>query len=109
MNGFELNDVKIKLNHGQFPTIEFIMPLVDDHEGNPEKISCLLQTNCLRVVQQIQDIYNIRIGSIELPSNGEKKLKKLLIIVYVGNKNELVLKYSHGRQPKSNIVYLQRT
>ena len=68
---FELNDVKIKLNCGLSPTVEFIMPPVDDYEGNPQKISCLLQTNCLRVVQQVQDIYNMCIGPIELSSNGE--------------------------------------
>ena len=68
---FELNNVKIKLNCGQSPSVEFIMPPVDDYEGNPEKIYCLLQTNCQEVVQQIQNIYNMRIGPIELSSNGE--------------------------------------
>ncbi len=68
---FELNGIKIKLNAGLSPTVEFIMPPVDDYEGNPQKISCLLQTNCLNVVRQVQNIYNMHIGLIELSSNGE--------------------------------------
>jgi len=68
---FELNDVKIKLNCGQSPTVEFIMPPMDDYEGNPHAIYCSLQTNCLQVVQQIQTIYNMSIGSIELSSKAE--------------------------------------
>jgi predicted transcriptional regulator len=68
---FELNDVKIKLNHGQSPTIEFIMPPVDDYEGNPQKIYCILQTQCMHVVQQIENVYNMDIGALELSSNGE--------------------------------------
>jgi hypothetical protein len=68
---FEFNDVKIKLNCGLSPTVEFIMPPVDDYEGNPHAIYCSLQTNCLQVVQQIETIYNMRIGPIELSSDGE--------------------------------------
>jgi predicted transcriptional regulator len=68
---YEFNDVEIKLNCGQSPTVEFIMPPMEDYEGNPHAIYCLLQTNCLSVIQQIQTIHKMSIGPIELSSNGE--------------------------------------
>jgi predicted transcriptional regulator len=68
---FELNEITVKLNHGQFPTLEFIMPPMEDYEGNPQKICCILQTQCMHLVQQIESAYNMDIGTLELSSTGE--------------------------------------
>ena len=68
---FQLDEIKLKLNCGISPTMEFIMPPIDDYEGNPHKIYCFLQEQCHETVKRLEHIYGLKVGPLELSSQGE--------------------------------------
>jgi len=61
--------VKVKLNHGASPTIEFLPAAIDGND--PNKIYIKLFSDCTEVAKHLEQILDMQIGMIELSSKGE--------------------------------------
>jgi predicted transcriptional regulator len=69
----EISGIKVNLNTGKEPTIEFIMPPTDASgpDDKPNTIYIRLVQQCDQVAKQLEVRLGIRIGRLELSSNGE--------------------------------------
>jgi predicted transcriptional regulator len=69
----EISGIKVNLNVGKQPTIEFIMPPTDasDPDDTPNTVYVRLVQQCDQVAKQLEVRLGIRIGRLELSSNGE--------------------------------------
>lgn len=68
----QLNGLKIKVNDGKSPTIEFIVPSMNDFENNPTKLYCTLLQECQEVAKKLEELFDMKIGGpMELSDKGE--------------------------------------
>jgi hypothetical protein len=65
----EINGIKLHINHGINPTIEFIPPPLDG--DNPENLRIKLLQDCIQIAYELEDRLNMKIGRLELSSKGE--------------------------------------
>jgi hypothetical protein len=66
-----VDEINVKLNDANQPTIEFIVPAYDDYENNPIKLYCALLVKCQDVARRLEELLKMKIGSLELSSKGE--------------------------------------
>lgn len=65
----EVDGIKLHINHGNNPTIEFIPPPLDG--DNPENLRIKLLQDCMKVAQELEDRLDMKFGRLELSSKGE--------------------------------------
>jgi hypothetical protein len=65
----EINGIKLHINHGNNPTIEFIPPPVDG--DSPDSLHIKLLQDCILIAQELEDRLNMKFGRLELSSKGE--------------------------------------
>ena len=65
----EVDSIKIKLNNGKYPTIEFLPDSVDGDD--PYRLYCSLILTCNDVARNLEQTLDMRIGRLELSSKGE--------------------------------------
>jgi hypothetical protein len=65
----EVGGVKVILNHGNNPTIEFLPAAIDGED--PLKLYFMLFSDCNEVANNLQQIFDMQIGRLELSSKGE--------------------------------------
>jgi hypothetical protein len=65
----EVGIVKVKLNDGNNPTIEFIPAAIDGND--PLNLYFRLFSDCNEVAKHLQQILDMQIGMLELSSKGE--------------------------------------
>jgi predicted transcriptional regulator len=65
----EVGSVKVKLNDGDNPTIEFLPTAVDGTD--PIRLYCSLLLDCNDVAKHFEQIFDMQIGRLELSSKGE--------------------------------------
>ena len=65
----EVGSVKVKLNHGEKPTIEFLPGAIDGRE--PIKLYIKLFSDCDKVARNFEQIFDMQIGELELSSKAE--------------------------------------
>lgn len=65
----EVNSVKVKLNDGDTPTIEFLPTAI---EGNDHlQLYIKLYSDCEKVAKHLEQIFDMQIGELELSSKAE--------------------------------------
>jgi hypothetical protein len=62
-------DIKVHINMGKIPTIEFIPGPVDG--DNPDSLRLRLLQDCTDVARNLEDRLDMEIGRLELSSRGE--------------------------------------
>jgi hypothetical protein len=65
----EVGSVKVKLNDGDNPTIEFLPAAVDGND--PNKLYIELFSDCDEVAKNLEQRFDMQIGRLELSSKGE--------------------------------------
>ncbi|MGI8831142.1 MAG: hypothetical protein ACR2IS_00735 [Nitrososphaeraceae archaeon] len=65
----EINGIKLHINHGNNPTIEFIPPPLDG--DNPENLRIKLLQDCMQIAQELEERLHMKFGRLELSSKGE--------------------------------------
>jgi predicted transcriptional regulator len=65
----EVDGVKVKLNHGNNPTIEFIPAAIDG--SDPLDLYFRLFSDCNEVAKHLEQIFDMQIGRLQLSSKGE--------------------------------------
>jgi DNA-binding transcriptional ArsR family regulator len=65
----QVDCVKVKLNDGENPTIEFLPGPIDGND--PIKLYCSLVLDCNDVAKNLEQTLDMRIGRLELSSKGE--------------------------------------
>jgi hypothetical protein len=64
-----VGSVKVKLNAGDIPTIEFLPAAIDGND--PNKLYIELFSDCTEVAKHLEQIFDMQIGRLELSSKGE--------------------------------------
>jgi predicted transcriptional regulator len=64
-----VGSVKVKLNAGDIPTIEFLPAAIDGND--PNKLYIELSSDCTEVAKRLEQIFDMQIGRLELSSKGE--------------------------------------
>jgi predicted transcriptional regulator len=65
----EVDSVKVKLNDGDNPTIEFLPAAIDGND--PDKLYIKLFSDCNEVAKHLEQTFDMQIGRLELSSKGE--------------------------------------
>jgi hypothetical protein len=65
----EVDGIKVKLNDGNKPTIEFIPAAIDGN--NPLNLYVKLVLECDNIAKRLEQIFDMQIGTLELSSKGE--------------------------------------
>jgi predicted transcriptional regulator len=65
----EVGSVKVKLNDGDNPTIEFLPAAIDGED--PLKLYFILFSDCTEVAKNLEQTFDTQIGRLELSSKGE--------------------------------------
>jgi DNA-binding MarR family transcriptional regulator len=68
----QLDGIKIKVNDGKSPTIEYIVPATDDFDNNPTKLYCMLLQQCQMLTTKLEELFGMKIGGpMQLSDKGE--------------------------------------
>ena len=65
----EVDGVKVKLNDGKDPTIEFLPAAIDGNDPNKPYVKLVL--DCDKVAKHLEQIFDLQIGRLELSSKAE--------------------------------------
>lgn len=65
----EINGIKVHINQGNNPTIEFIPPPLDG--DNPENLRMKMLQDCMQIAYELEDRLEMKIGILHLSSRGE--------------------------------------
>jgi MarR family protein len=64
-----VGSIKVKLNAGDIPTIEFLPAAIDGND--PNNLCIKLFSDCTEVAKHLEQIFDMQIGRLELSSKGE--------------------------------------
>ena len=67
--GFNVDSIRIHLNHGDSPSIEFIPSAIDGDD--PYKLHANVLYDCTQVANKLEETLDMEIGRLELSSKAE--------------------------------------